>query len=100
MGGTHEPLQLVTHTISRGPIINQGVWKMKQLLVKRAVFALVMIAAIAAVAGYMGPAYGQATHEAAAVFLKEIPPGYRDWKVISVAHEEGNLNSLGAILGN
>src|SRR5262249_47106013 len=27
-------------------------------------------------------------------------PGYRDWKLISVAHEEGNLNSLGAILGN
>jgi hypothetical protein len=26
--------------------------------------------------------------------------GYRDWKLISVAHEEGNLNDLCAILGN
>jgi hypothetical protein len=29
-----------------------------------------------------------------------IPPGYRDWKLISVAHEEGNLNDIRAILGN
>lgn len=36
----------------------------------------------------------------AAVFVTSIPPGYRDWRLISVAHEEGNLHSLGAILGN
>jgi pimeloyl-ACP methyl ester carboxylesterase len=30
----------------------------------------------------------------------EIPAGYRDWRLISVAHEEGNLNDLRAILGN
>jgi hypothetical protein len=29
-----------------------------------------------------------------------MPPGYREWKVISVAHEEGMLNDLRAILGN
>ncbi len=29
-----------------------------------------------------------------------LPPGYRDWKLISVAHEEGNLNDLRAVLGN
>jgi hypothetical protein len=34
------------------------------------------------------------------IFVEKIPPGYRDWRLISVAHEEGNLNSLGAILGN
>lgn len=34
------------------------------------------------------------------VFVTEITPGYRDWKLISVAHEEGNLNDLRAILGN
>jgi hypothetical protein len=38
--------------------------------------------------------------EASPIFVDRIPPGYRDWKLISVAHEEGNLNSLGAILGN
>ena len=34
--------------------------------------------------------------------LREIKvfPGYRDWKLISVAHEEGNLNDIRAILGN
>jgi len=30
----------------------------------------------------------------------KIPPGYRDWRLISVAHEEGNLNDLRAILGS
>lgn len=30
----------------------------------------------------------------------ELPPHYRDWKLISVAHEAGKLNDLRAILGN
>ena len=30
----------------------------------------------------------------------QLPPGYRDWRLVSVAHEEGNLNDLRAILGN
>jgi len=29
-----------------------------------------------------------------------IPPGYRDWRLISVAREEGNLDDLRAVLGN
>lgn len=29
-----------------------------------------------------------------------LPPGYRDWRVISVAHEAGKLNDIRAILGN
>ena len=29
-----------------------------------------------------------------------MPAGYRDWKLISVAHEEGAQNDLRAILGN
>lgn len=29
-----------------------------------------------------------------------MPAGYRDWKLVSVAHEEGNLNDIRAILGN
>ncbi len=32
--------------------------------------------------------------------LKIPPAGYRDWRLISVAHEEANLNDLRAILGN
>src|SRR6201996_1448374 len=37
---------------------------------------------------------------AAPVFDVKIPAGYRDWKLISVAHEAGNLNDLRAVLGN
>src|SRR5262245_9639071 len=48
----------------------------------------------------MAPASGHADGEAAPVFVTEIPAGYRDWKYISVAHEEGNLNSFAAVLGN
>jgi hypothetical protein len=38
--------------------------------------------------------------EAAPIFVTEVPAGYRDWKVVSVAHEEGDLNDIRAILGN
>ena len=34
------------------------------------------------------------------LFVTKIPPGYRDWKLISVAHEAGTLNDIRAILGN
>jgi len=33
-------------------------------------------------------------------FVTNIPPGYRDWKLISVAREEGSLDDIRAILGN
>ena len=67
---------------------------------KRTVFSLVAVAAVAGVVAYIGPAYGQANGEAAPVFVNQIPKGYRDWRLISVAHEEGNLNSFAAVLGN
>jgi len=38
--------------------------------------------------------------EAAPLFVTAIPAGYRDWKVVSVAHEAGDLNDIRAILGN
>src|SRR5262245_26995280 len=41
-----------------------------------------------------------ADDESAPIFGIKIPPGYRAWSLISVAHEEGNLNDLRAILGN
>jgi Cytochrome P460 len=41
-----------------------------------------------------------ADDESSPIFGIKIPPGYRDWRLISVAHEEGNLNDLRAILGN
>lgn len=41
-----------------------------------------------------------ADNEAAPLFGIKISPGYRDWRLISVAHEEGTLNDLRAVLGN
>src|SRR5260370_270534 len=32
--------------------------------------------------------------------VTQMPAGYRVWRLISVAHEEGNLHSFAAILGN
>ena len=63
----------------------------------------IMPAAVVALAGvliYSADATGQTDIDAAPIFGIKIPPGYRDWRLISVAHEEGNLNDLRAILGN
>jgi len=46
------------------------------------------------------PGSGAASQESSPIFVTEIPSGYRDWRLISVAHEEGNLNDIRAILGN
>ena len=49
----------------------------------------------------MAPGPGQAVKSPAnAVYVTQIPPGYRDWRLISVAHEEGTLHSFAAMLGN
>ena len=67
---------------------------------KRAAFLLVAVVAVAAVVVHMAHASGHADEKAAPIFGIKIPPGYRDWRLISVAHEEGNLNSIGAVQGN
>jgi hypothetical protein len=43
---------------------------------------------------------GDATSEDSLLFEGKLPVGYRDWKLVSVAHEEGNLHSFAAMLGN
>jgi Cytochrome P460 len=67
---------------------------------KRIAFLLVAIATVAGVVAFTAPALGHADQEAAPIFGIKIPPGYRDWRLISVAHEEGNLNDFRAVLGN
>ena len=42
----------------------------------------------------------RADQQEAPTWVKEIPSGYRDWRVISVAHEEGDLHSFAIVLGN
>jgi len=55
-----------------------------------------------AVATAAGGAAATATTSGAAVpvYVTKIPVGYRDWRLISVAHEEGELNDIRAVLGN
>jgi hypothetical protein len=57
-------------------------------------FALVFLCA----ADILTPAASQ--EKVAPMSLMEVPQGYRDWKVISVAHEEGSLKDIRAILGD
>ena len=68
---------------------------------KRTTFLLVLVAILAGIAVFtpITPRFATA-QEAAPVFVKEIPAGYRDWKVVSVAHEAGNLNDIRVVLGN
>lgn len=75
-----------------------GLWR--RTITMRIVVPLGAITAVAAVLSYGAPASGQPDGQAAPIFVDKIPAGYRDWRLISVAHEEGNLKSLGAILGN
>jgi hypothetical protein len=63
-------------------------------------YLLVVVVASSGVIVYMAHASGRADGEAAPIFGIKIPPGYRDWKLISVAHEAGNLNDFRAVLGN
>jgi hypothetical protein len=67
---------------------------------KQIAFLFFVIAAVAGVIAFTALASGDTGGEAAPVFGIKIPDGYRDWRLISVAHEEGNLNDLRAILGN
>jgi hypothetical protein len=65
---------------------------------KRIAFLLVAVATIAGALDFTPSASGHTDEQA--IFGNTIPPGYRDWRLISVAHEAGNLNDIRAILGN
>jgi hypothetical protein len=63
-------------------------------------FLLVAVVTVSGVAASMIPASGQAVGQDAPILVTKMPADYRDWPVISVAHEAGDLNSLGVKLGN
>lgn len=67
---------------------------------KSLVFVLVGLGAIACVVLAQGPASRPAEDAAHAIQAGRIPPGYRDWRLISVAREEGDLDDIRAVLGN
>jgi hypothetical protein len=69
-------------------------------VMKRIVFLLISVAAVAAVIASSAPVSGHADEAASPIYGVTIPPGYRDWRLISVTHEEGDFNQLRAALGN
>ena len=67
---------------------------------KGIVFVLIGAAALAAVLAAPAPASQPADEAATAISAGKLPPGYRDWRLISVAREEGSLDDIRAVLGN
>jgi Cytochrome P460 len=67
---------------------------------KRIACLVVVVAAVAGVVADTAPASGESDGEAAPVFGSKVPSGYRDWRVISVAHVGPPLNDLRIKLGN
>ncbi len=64
---------------------------------RRNAFWLVGAALVTGAIAYLTTGTGHADQE---IYVTQIPDGYRDWKLVSVAHEAGNLNDIRAILGN
>ncbi len=63
-----------------------------------ALFAVAMLGIIVSLTALASEHVDQ---EAAPIFVKEIPPGYRDWKVVAVSRlTAGNGAQLRAMLGN
>jgi hypothetical protein len=67
---------------------------------KRIKFLLVATAILSGVAFTMITTHPAPAQETTPIFVKTIPPGYRDWRVVTVAHEAGDLNDIRAVLGN
>ncbi|HLA10690.1 MAG TPA: hypothetical protein VJ023_08845 [Pyrinomonadaceae bacterium] len=67
---------------------------------KQITFWLVAVATVAVAVAFTARASRHTVQDAAPIFVTQIPAGYRDWRLISVAHEEGDLNDIRAILVN
>lgn len=67
---------------------------------KRIAFLLIAGAVSSGLVGFTATATRNTAQDISPVFVTEIPKGYRDWRLVSVAHEEGQLNDIRAILGN
>ena len=66
---------------------------------RRAVAPALASLALAGVLATVPVAEG-ADDEASPVFGVRLPAGYRDWRLIGVAHEAGKLDDFRAVLGN
>ena len=67
---------------------------------KRVTTLLVAVTALACFIGFRTPASGQPDDGAAPIYGVKLPSGYRDWRMISVAHVGDPVNDLRVKLGN
>ena len=69
--------------------------KGQELLMRQVIFLLASVAVVWRRGRLYGPSpLGTPMQRPPRSSLPKFPPGYRDWKLISVAHEEGNLNGF------
>jgi hypothetical protein len=71
----------------------------KDKAMKAVIILLAGMLTTPALIGFLASASGE-PDKAQSGFVTEIPNGYRDWRLVSVAHEEGKLTDIRAILGN
>lgn len=67
---------------------------------RRIAFLLLVVATLTCNVASIAPALGHPAQQGAPVFVTEMPSGHRNWRLISVSHEAGNIDSIGAVLGN
>lgn len=67
---------------------------------KRTALFLLAATALVNVVAFTAAASRRTAQPEGPVFVTDIPPGYRDWKVVSVAHEAGELNDIRAVIAN
>src|SRR5438477_12720590 len=66
----------------------------------RIVLLLIAVTAVVCVVAATPPTSPPPNEAAATLDDGRLPAGYRDWRLISVAREEGTLDDIRAVLGN
>lgn len=67
---------------------------------KQIIGTLAGMAVVAALLASTAQVSGSSEDGAGAIADGRLPAGYRDWRLISVAREEGDLDDIRAVLGN
>jgi len=76
------------------PSSGNSIVVIEETLMKRIGYMLVAVIGLIGGIAYISLPPANADGQAAAGFDVKLPSGYRDWRLISVAHEAGNLNDL------
>jgi hypothetical protein len=67
---------------------------------QRTSFRLALIVSLAVASAVAATSSASGDGAGAAIAAGQLPPGYRDWRLVSVAREEGDLDDIRAVLGN